>query len=224
MYRREGDQLCVSVCVCVMSRGAYTPAWVVSVYPIEKSQTRRIIALLVHWAVCFMPSCIVEFLFSNFHTLWTWSLFYLKGLYSESCCDPHPRAYVLNRSNAVHTHTLMSWVNPMQSTLIHLYPESVWCSPHPHTYVLSQSDAVHTLIPMSWVIPIQSTLTCPESVWCSPNPHTLFPDSVFVLWSTRLPFCPLLEGFELAIGGLLSSSYACYMFSSSLPHHTNILH
>lgn len=69
LYLRAGDQFCV--CVCVMSRGAHTPAWVVSLYPKEKCLTRRIIALLVHWAVCFMPSCVVECLFSNLHTLWT---------------------------------------------------------------------------------------------------------------------------------------------------------
>ena len=35
-------------------------------------------------------------------------LFYLKGLHSESCCDPHTHAYVLSQSDAVHTFTLMS--------------------------------------------------------------------------------------------------------------------
>ena len=136
----------------------------------EKSLTRRIIVLLVHWAVLFMPSFIVECLFSNFHTLCTRRLlFYVKD-------------FVLIHV-AIHTLTLMAWVTLMQSIPSHLCPESVWCSPHPHTYVLSphphiyalsQSDVVHTLTLMSWITLMQSTPThlCPESLWCSPHPHT----------------------------------------------------
>jgi len=70
ILRIEGQEAS-SMRLCVMSRGAYTSEWVVSVYPMEKCLPHRIIALLVHWTVCFMPSCVVETLFSNFHIVWT---------------------------------------------------------------------------------------------------------------------------------------------------------